>query len=389
MSHTETTYTSWFERIKSALIGALVGLVLLIGCIWLLIWNEGRAIQTYRALSEGASQVISVDGAAVDPANEGKLVHISGAVKSDEVPRDSQFGVTAEGAVSLSRQVAMYQWVEKSESQTKKTLGGGEETTTTYSYTKEWRSDIVDSSRFKQPDDHQNPTGMPDGATFTAKTAHVGAFSVPGKDVARVGDYSRLALTDSDVQRIAVQIGANRPAKRNAEGAYIGLNENLPDIGDLRITYQRIDVETASIVGKQSHSALVPYETTNHRDIFLTADGGVDAGQMFKTAESENSIITWLVRACGLIGLFVSFKLMFGLLPILADLIPFLGSVIGFGTSIVAFVLTLLVGPVVIAIGWFAYRPLLSVGIIAGGILLAVIVTRLRRKAPLSQPLPA
>jgi hypothetical protein len=52
-------------------------------------------------------------------------------------------------------------------------------------------------------------------------------------------------------------------------------------------------------------------------------------------------------------------------------------------------VLTLLVGPVVIAIGWFAYRPLLSVGIIAGGVLLAVIVTRLRRKAPLSQPQPA
>jgi hypothetical protein len=389
MSHTETTYTSWFERIKSALIGALVGLVLLIGCIWLLIWNEGRAIQTYRALSEGASQVISVDGAAIDSANEGKLVHISGAVKSDQIPQDSQFGVIADGAVGLSRSVAMYQWVEKSESQTKKTLGGGEETTTTYSYTKEWRSDIVDSSRFKQSDDHQNPTSMPDGATFTAKTAHVGAFSVPGKDVAGIGDYSRLALTDSDVQRIAVQVGASRPAKRNSEGAYIGLNENLPDVGDLRITYQRIDVETASIVGKQSHSALVPYETTNHRDIFLTADGDVDAGQMFKTAESENSIITWLVRACGLIGLFVSFKLMFALLPILADLIPFLGSVIGFGTSIVACVLTLLVGPVVIAICWFAYRPLLSVGIIAGGILLAVIVTRLRRKAPLSQPQPA
>ncbi len=31
MSHTETTPYSWFERIKSALIGALVGLVLLIG----------------------------------------------------------------------------------------------------------------------------------------------------------------------------------------------------------------------------------------------------------------------------------------------------------------------------------------------------------------------
>lgn len=388
MSYTETTYTSWFARIKNALVGALIGLVLLIGCIWLLIWNEGRAIQTYRALSEGASQVASVDGAAVDPANEGRLVHISGPVKPDQIPQDSQFGVAAGGAVGLSRRVEMYQWVEKSESQTKKTLGGGEETTTTYSYTKEWRSSLVDSSDFKQPDDHQNPGRMPDGATFTAKTAHVGAFSVPGKNIAGIGDYSPLALTDSDVQRIAAQIGASRPAKRNADGAYIGRNEDLPDVGDLRMTFQRIDVETASIVGKQSHDTLVPFQTTNRRDIFLASDGNVDAGQMFKSAESENNIITWLVRAGGLIGLFVSFKLMFGLLPILGDLIPFIGSMIGFGTSVVAFVLTLLVGPIVIAIGWFAYRPLLSIGIIAGGVLLAFLVARLRRKTPL-QPQPA
>lgn len=386
MSHTETTHTSWLERIKSALIGALLGLVLLVASIWLLIWNEGRAIQTYRALSEGASQVVSVDGAAVDPANEGKLVHISGAVKSDQVPQDSQFGVTANGAVGLSRNVEMYQWIEKSESQTKKTLGGGEETTTTYSYAKEWRSDVVDSSRFKQPDDHRNPTSMPDGATFTARTAHVGAFSVRGKDMAGIGDYSRLSLTDSDLQQITAQVDASRPAKRNADGAYIGLNENLPNVGDLRITFQRIDVQTASIIGKQNHDALIPYQTTNHRDVFLTAAGDVNAGQMFKSAESENNVITWLVRAGGLFGLFVSFKLVFGLLPILGDLIPIVGSILGFGTSIVAFVLTLLVGPIVIAIGWFAYRPLLSVGIIAGGVLVALIITRLRGKAPLSQP---
>ncbi len=388
MSQTETTYTSWFERIKGALIGAFFGILLLIGCIWLLIWNEGRAIQTYRALSEGASQVVSIDGGAVDPANDGKLVHLSGAVKSDQVPKDSQFGVVADGAVGLSRHVEMYQWVEKSESQTKKTLGGGEETTTTYSYAKEWRSSVVDSSDFKQAEDHRNPSRMPNGATFTVKTAHVGAFTVQGNDIAGIGDYSQLALTDSDIQRIGEQIGSGRLSGRNTDGAYIGSNENLPSVGDLRITFQRIDLETASIVGKQSHDALTPFVTTNHRDIFLTAPGNVDAGQMFQSAQSENNIITWLVRAGGLIGLFISFKLIFGLLPILGDLIPIVGSILGFGTSIVAFVLTLIIGPVVIAIGWFAYRPLLSIGIIAGGLLIAFLVTRLRRKAPL-QPQPA
>ncbi len=58
---------------------------------------------------------------------------------------------------------------------------------------------------------------------------------------------------------------------------------------------------------------------------------------------------------------------MFALLPILADLIPV--SRLGLSASarcIVACVLTLLVGlSLSIAIGWFAYRPLLSVGLIA------------------------
>jgi hypothetical protein len=41
--------------------GLLVGLLFLVGSIVLLIWNEGRAIQTYRALAEGAANVVSMD----------------------------------------------------------------------------------------------------------------------------------------------------------------------------------------------------------------------------------------------------------------------------------------------------------------------------------------
>jgi hypothetical protein len=36
---------------------------------------------------------------------------------------------------------------------------------------------------------------------------------------------------------------------------------------------------------------------------------------------------------------------------------------------------------VVIAIGWFAYRPLLALGIIAGGVILAIGFGYLRRKS--------
>jgi hypothetical protein len=132
MSYTETTTTSWFSRLKSGLIGLVLGPLLVFGMIWLLSWNEGRSVQTYRALAEGAGIVVSVDSGTADPANEGKLVHISGPVKPDGTPEDPALGVVAEGAAGLNRKVEMYQWVEDSKSETQKTLGGGEETVTTY-----------------------------------------------------------------------------------------------------------------------------------------------------------------------------------------------------------------------------------------------------------------
>ena len=50
MSFTETTTTSWFSRLKSGLAGLVIGPLLVLGMIWLLSWNEGRSVQTYRAL---------------------------------------------------------------------------------------------------------------------------------------------------------------------------------------------------------------------------------------------------------------------------------------------------------------------------------------------------
>jgi hypothetical protein len=82
----------------------------------LLWWNEGRAIQTARALQEGERTVIGVAAGPVDPANEGKLVHVMGRATIDETLKDAMFGVSA-NAIKLRRTVQMYQWTEKSSSQ--------------------------------------------------------------------------------------------------------------------------------------------------------------------------------------------------------------------------------------------------------------------------------
>ena len=132
-SFTERTHTSWFSRIGKSIVAVLFGLILLVGSSVLLFWNEGRAVQTERSLAEGRGLVVTIEPARVDPANEGKLVHVNGEVKAVAPLRDPEFRV-AVTALRLIRTVEMYQWKEEEHTQRHTTLGGGEDTSTTYSY---------------------------------------------------------------------------------------------------------------------------------------------------------------------------------------------------------------------------------------------------------------
>jgi hypothetical protein len=385
MSFTETTTTSWFSRLKGALIKIVVGFILLIACIWLLFWNEGRSVKTYRALVEGAGLVISVDNGSVDPANDGKLVHISGPVKPVGVPEDDVLGISADGAAGLERIVEMYQWVETSKSETRKQLGGSEETVTTYSYHKEWKRNEVSSGSFRQSG-HDNPQKPIDDASFPVESATIGAFSVDGRAVARLGDERPVPLTALDVNRMGEAVALGKPVSTIAGQAVFSFNPEDPQVGDIRIRFERSDIAEASFVGAQRGSGLTPYKTTNGRDLFLSDAGLVDAA-VFDAAQSENTIITWLVRVGGLIGIFIGFAFILSILGVIADVVPFVGSIVRFGTTAIALILTLLIGPAVIAIAWIAYRPLIATAVLAAGVALAAGILYLRRgKAAATAP---
>ncbi|WP_438750877.1 TMEM43 family protein [Pararhizobium sp. O133] len=389
MSFTETTTTSWFSRLKGGLVGLVFGPLLVLGIIWLLSWNEGRSVQTYRALVEGAGLVVSVENGSIDAVNEGKLIHVSGPVKPDGTPEDATLGVSAEGAAGLSRKVEMYQWVEDSSSETKKTLGGGEETVTTYTYKKEWRPRRVDSSDFKQQDQHQNPDMPILGDRFTVATATLGAFTVDGETVANLGTASPVKLSPDVAERVASALGSEKPVKADGTTLYVGNSRQSPLVGDLRISFSRADIAEASFVGVQRSANIAAYKASNGREILLSAAGRETAAEMFDAAQSENTLITWLIRFGGLFGMFIGFVMLLSILGIIADVIPFVGSIVGFGTTIIAIILTLLIGPLVIAIAWIAYRPVLAIAIIAIGVLLAAGVIYLKRnKTPAVQAQP-
>lgn len=355
-----TSSTSWFSRLGKAFTGIVVGIVLIVIGIGLLFWNEGRAVKTYKTLKEGQGLVIGVASDAVDVANDGKLVHLSADAVTDEMLVDSDFGVSA-NAIRLRRDVEMYQWKETEKSETRKKLGGGEETVTTYTYTKEWSGMLNDTAGFHEPAGHENPPEFPcDNLTLDAGQVAVGAFYLPPDLIAQLSDFKLLTVRD-------IPEGAQWPegARTDKGGIYVGANPAQPQVGDVRIKFSMVEQGPVSVVAAQNGDTFAEYRTKAGGTIAMIVPGKVPAGQMFEDAIATNTLVAWLVRLGGFILVWIGFGLLFAPLSVLADIVPIFGSLVGAATGLVAFLLALAVALTVIAIAWLVFRPLLGIALLA------------------------
>jgi hypothetical protein len=380
-SFTEVTHTSWFSRIKSAVGGVFFGIILIIAGIILLSWNEGRTIKQKRALNEGAENVVSISSTGIDAANEGKLVHMSGMATTENILNDAVFGVS-ENAIHLRRSVQMYQWKESSQSKTEKKLGGGEETTTEYTYSKDWSSSINNSSDFKITEGHTNPTSFAyQSGTHTAGEVTLGDFRLSPSLIASISGEEPVSITNFDASKIEnSSITDNR--------IFIGKgSEQAPEVGDLRVTFSVVRPKVVSLVAVQFGNSFTPYIAENGRNIELLATGTQSAEQMFVAALKSNKLTGYLLRLLGIVMIFIGFSLIFKPLSVLADVVPFIGSIVGFGTGILAFLLSLIIGLVTIAVAWIAYRPLVAIPLLLAA--LGLIVYTFMRKSKMKDIKPA
>ncbi len=353
------THKSWGQRVASSVGGAVVGLVLFVGSFPLLWWNEGRSIKTYKSLNEGAAAVASVSAEQVDPGNDGKLVHVSGKATTNETLSDPDFGVAAL-AIRLERRVSMYQWTESSKSETRKKLGGGEETVTTYSYSKEWRDDVVDSSDFEEPAGHENPSRMDyPGTRWQAAGVTLGAFSLSDSLKGKIDKPELVAVDASTLPALRERLG--RKPWIQGSGLYLGENPGQPAIGDLNVSFYKTAPTEVSLVARQSATGFVPWTSSNGREIELLTLGTVPASSMFDAAQRENTFFTWLLRGGGFLLMAIGLAMFSGPLAVVADLIPFVGSVVRAGTGLVAFLIAVPLSAGTIGIAWFFYRPLVAI----------------------------
>jgi hypothetical protein len=377
-SYTEVTSQSWFGRIGDSIKGIFFGLLFFAGAFFLLFWNEGRTINRYRTLKEGEGAVTPISSTSVDPSDELKLVYISGPATTDETLVDSEFGVSAP-AIKIIRNVKMYQWEENKNSTTRKTLGGGSTTETTYSYQKAWADHSINSGQFKHPEGHENPSAMSFAPqTFSAHKVTLGAFTLSDSLVAKMNKREKLAL---DGTSLPSSLAAR--AKAYDGGYYIGTDSNHPIVGDSRISFEIVRPSEVSIVSQQVRDTFAPYITKAGGTIELLETGVFPQEQMFKQAESENQMWAWILRGAGLLIMWIGLVLVLKPISVLADVVPLFGTIAEAGAAFIAFVISVACSITTIAVAWFSYRPMVSYPLIALSVL-CLFLFKFRRKKSFS-----
>jgi hypothetical protein len=351
---TETTTQGWGSRLGGSLVAALIGLVLVPAAIVLMYWNEGRAVDAIRALDRGAASVVDVNLATVDPATNGKLVHVTGMLQAAAPAKDPVFGVTGDGLVRLTRSVEMYQWKETTNSTSQQNVGGSKTTQTTYNYQRDWSSQPIDSGHFKVPGGHQNPAMQHRSATFDGTGVKLGAWQVDP------------AVLDKITAFTPIQPQAPPPFGYQASGDsyYHGQDPGTPSIGDERVTFTAVPAQTVSVAAAQASGVLTAFRDGNGYTIALAEPGVVSADALFHDEKKSEGVLTWILRVVGFVLLLIGFVCMTQPLTMLFAVLPFLESLVGAEAFVVAFTFAVPVTLLTIAIAWIVHRPLI------GGVLL-------------------
>ncbi len=401
MSQYQTTSSqSWFSRLGGAFKGVLIGLIIFIIGFPVLWNNEHDAVRNTNALNELQKVTIDVGKPEIQAENEGKPVFMTGPAATQDVLTDPIFGIS-ENAIRLSREVEIYQYVEQQHSETKKKMGGGTETVTTYTYEPAWVQAPIDSNTFENPDARTTCRNVGimrfQDDELMASNVSFGAFKFGPEIIAKIGGskgytlapdfqlpqqlkvlgariegeyvivpYTAPATTTANAINQAVNAVAGA-GDANAAGQAIAnavVPQPVTQIGDLRVKFAITKPHDVSLIAVQKGDTFTDYTAKNGKKQFLFRDGTHTATDLFEAKAASNKMKRWFFRAIGFILMYIGMGMVFRPLSVLADVIPFIGTIVGKGTSFVAFIIAAICSLVTIAIAWIAYRPILAISLL-------------------------
>lgn len=381
MAYQETTTTSYGQRLSNSFKGIATGFIMIIVGTVLLWWNEGRAVKTTKALKEAEKVSVHVDDVSqLNPELEGQLIHATAKALTEDYLSDPTFGV-GEVAIKVSRKVEYYQWKENKSEQTRDKVGGGQETITTYTYSKDWVSSPIQSGSFKEAG-HDNFTLMTiEDQTQVAQNVSFGAYRLPSYLINRISDSKPLDVNadpellkkmDQDLCKMMNVVPA-QTADQTQEMTYLhvdknviylGTNPRVPAIGDVKITFTKVLPGEVSIISKVYGDTFQEYTAKNGNKVSSLAMGAVGMEEMYATEHANNAMLTWLLRVVGILLVIRGLKNIFEIIVTLLKVLPFLASIANLGVGLVCSVLGFVWSLIIILLAWLFYRPLLAIGLL-------------------------
>lgn len=380
-----TQVRSYSERVGQSSTGALLGIALVGGSAFLLWWNEHRAVEQQQSLGEMKNQVVEASQARVNPKDEGKWVHVTGPVVSDEFVHDDEYNIPSSASsappvpsapplptpsalpafpssntplinpsfssqppayedvvrgvddfkrspyIRLRRETQMYQWLEESQQSVNNKTGGKQEVKTTTTYKKDWSSVHQDSARFRMQEGHENPPSIPTSSnSFQPDAVSVGDFLVSG-EITR-------ALEEKNVTPSTLEING-QVVRRVGEWIYVTASSNRPpQIGDVRVRFFAAPQgEVMSVVGRQRNGWLVaPSDHIGQNSASaspLCRPGHWTAAEILESASQQEQLVTSLLRLVGIIGSIASFRMFLDPVVTVGAVVPLVSSILGAGAT--------------------------------------------------------
>ncbi|XP_063219199.1 transmembrane protein 43 homolog isoform X2 [Bacillus rossius redtenbacheri] len=248
-------------------------------------------------LAETMKNVVTLPSAlSLVESNNGKLVHLSGVIYTDEPFVVNEYGI-AVSAVKLKHRVQMYQWVQEHRSEYED--GGNDNITTHYIYFTDWKDKLINSSLFFIRPGHENPRKLPRKTkVFISERVTIGKFSLSS---ALKQKFNNFVIFTSD----------ERPEQRHIKlhsGLYYHCHDVWhPEVGDIRIqfSYAGMAGEYVTILAKQVGVELQPFELPTGEVIAEIRPGSWSIKEMFHQDHSAQWGLRWTYRALGWLCVFL------------------------------------------------------------------------------------
>jgi hypothetical protein len=354
-SHVRVERTGMLGELGRSIVAVPIGILLFMASFAVLFLTEGRTNE-----ADVAEQALSVPSEEAG-GRDGEFISTTSEITTKAPVGDPEY-LEAGNWISVERDVEMFAWVERSESEERKKIGGGTERITWYTYTEEWTSVPDDSNTFDDPRGHLNPPQSVEGKVFSTKAATVGAWSFDATD-ARLPPNEDLSLAGLTLK------GAAAAGATVGDVVYLGAGGvETPRIGDIRLSWRTFaSGERVTVWGQGEGSTLVAHMHEGETRMFRVLRGGRD--EALAMMLQEYKMLGWIGRGIGFFMMWIGMMMALAPLSQVMDVIPFLGNasrgLVMVATLPIALVLTLVT--VVISMVLHSVLAMVIIGLLLAG----------------------